>query len=181
MFDTFDIVSFQFFLFQQCQQAGECLVITTAAGPRLDARAFFFQEVDLTQKLGDRRNIAFCAAEIIGIPLASFDYVGVRGKAFGGQLGCDNAIACDLPGMKGLGHGAEVAAQTSGFRTSDTQCHAGALHIELQQFAGGSGSTHRAVNGGGVPVAIGMYISAQTCADLVTDHPCRDYIAPRKM
>ena len=74
--------------------------------------------------------------------------------------------------MERFGHGAEVAAQAGSFRPRDAQRHACGGDVELEQFAGRGGRTHGAVDGGGVPIAIGMNVRAQTRADFVTHYPC---------
>ena len=177
MFDQLDPLGPELLLFAQREQAGQGLVIAAAAGPRLDARTFLLQEVDLAEKLGHGRNVALIAAEIIGVTLPALDDVRVCRKSLGRELGGDDAVARHLPRMEGLGHGAEVAPQASGLGTCDAQGHAGALHVQLQQFAGCSRSGHRAVDGGGVPIAVCVNVGAQPGADLIADDPCREHIA----
>ena len=79
--------------------------------------------------------------------------------------------------MERLGHGAEVAPQTAGLGTRDSQGHAGAVHVQLQQFAGRSRSGHRSVDGGGMPIAVCVYVGAQASADFISNNPCREHVA----
>ena len=70
-----------------------------------------------------------CCAEKTAV---GFEPYGRRGETERGQFRGDNAALCRPPGVKRLGHGAEVLAQAAGLACRQAQCAARGFAIELE-------------------------------------------------